>query len=298
MVSLDNGSLNDVDAIVIIGLPRSGTTALQRLIASDPRVFAPEETWMLPLLNNLIAKSSSLSLVNSGTAVQRSNFSSSEVASIAFNKLSAEARKHGKKIFVEKTPRNYLVDFFQEFDSKKILIVRHPRDILASFIVNFFASGFKHLHGYYVDIRIGPERCIQLSRLDDVFVIKYEDLSKPSVVDALRYHVELDIDPFDLAIFPGEIGDKDQTPFIKPAQRVVVSGLVKKIWINRQLRKCFSEYISEFEYDELFEVVCWSDVLKLSNFNDLFWLSVFQVRLLIAVLYCSLVARKKNAFYL
>lgn len=287
-----------IENIFVLGLPRSGTTALQRLIASDDRVYAPEETWILPLLQNLVSNENSLSLLNNKTATKRANFTNSDLAKIAMDKLQREAKNHGKSCFVEKTPRNYLVKYYSEIDAKKILIVRQPRDILASFITNFFDGTFKNLHGYEIDLHQGPESCVKLAERDDVYVIKYENLREQYYINDLSQYLRLEINSSRLPEFPGQIGDKDKTPYIRLKPKSKVTGAFKKFWINYHLRYNFKRYLSKFDYDLEKEKLYPRDFFTLCNFRDFAWLAVFQVRKSICLAYCRVIARRKFGFYL
>lgn len=286
------------NCIIIAGLPRSGTTALQRLVASNPTVHAPEETWILPLLNNLLPGGHCVSLANNRTGAARAGFTFEELSLIAQRKLLEEAQANEKSIFVEKTPRNYLVNYWGFIETKKLLLVRDPRDILLSFIETFFEGTFKNLHGYQVDLNVGPDACVQLHNKFDFFTIKYEDLLVRKKLTLLEQHINLRIDPENLKILPGEIGDRDKSKTLRERKPRQTRGLVKKVWINAQLKRNFRRYCDTFGYQLRFEDIRLSDVMALANIRDLFWLSVYVCRLSIVFLQTKLILRYKLAIHL
>jgi hypothetical protein len=160
--------INHITPIFIFSLPRSGSTLLQKIIASSDEVSTSAEPWiMLPLLysqkqdgtlseyshNKAVA---ALNDLKQGLLVNSAKYDDILVEFILsiYNGLSDPRSKY----FLDKTPRYYLIidDISKIFpNAKSIFLFRDPMSQLASKMVRHNGR-FKTLYSDYIDIIEGP----------------------------------------------------------------------------------------------------------------------------------------------
>lgn len=277
--------MKDKTLIFIYGIPRSGTTVLQRLLASGDNVLTQDETWLIPrLINNEVNPFASPS--NYGTAINASNRFVKDLDKFLFDlacDLLLERTTEKLDIVVEKTPRNYLyLDLFYEREANYIGIVRRPTDILNSFFREFLFSTFRGIIDYEIDIVLAPNIMAGENVKHRSLIVKYEELQEAWLMEKLGDYVNIKLNPTKLVILDGTIGDKNQEVELKLRNSGDLDGIdsyVKKVFTKYVIRKYFLSYCREFDYPILDEIerlddseVSWG--LR-TNFRDLFWLGVF-----------------------
>ncbi len=145
---------NDVPtAILIVGLPRSGTTLIEQILSAHSRVQATDE---LPFLENIALKLE----IDGGYAERLSRMTEAEAQNLQQQYL-AGARTYFKQdsdYFVDKYPGNFLhIGLVKRILPQSIIIDarRDPRDVAISAyrqlfnVRNEFATSFYGIYEYY-----------------------------------------------------------------------------------------------------------------------------------------------------
>lgn len=199
-----------VTPIFLISLPRSGSTLLQRMLATGDAVAGANEPWfMLPLwamrqrpaaragyshqtavdaFNDLLAN------LPDGDATYR--LAVSEFALRIYGELAK-----GRPYFLDKTPRYYLmVDFLRQVfpEARFIFLARNPLSVLASIIQTWYKGHFMWFD-HWIDWKQGHACMAEAirSRRDGDLVVHYEDLvSNPqATLETLCDGLGIDFDP-------------------------------------------------------------------------------------------------------
>jgi len=105
-----------------------------------------------------------------------------EQVSHFLNVFYQKAMKHqGKKYFLDKTPRYYLIidELMETFsDARFIFLVRHPLAVLNSIMKTWVKDDYKQLGLFKDDLLLAPRLIVDACKryLDRSYVLKYEDL--------------------------------------------------------------------------------------------------------------------------
>lgn len=171
--------------IFIFSLPRSGSTLLQRILASHPDVSTAPEPWLLlPFIHSLRPQGVYAEYDHRSAAVAISRFLemlpdgiqdyNQALRGFALELYDKAAR--GKKFFVDKTPRYHAVN--QEImgifpDAKYVFLFRNPLATLASIMRTWPAA-----HVFNYDIYQGFDSLFAGYEASQptVFFLRYEDL--------------------------------------------------------------------------------------------------------------------------
>lgn len=175
--------------LFIFSLPRSGSTFIQRVLASDQRISSLAEPWLLlPFIYALKKEGSNAEYVH-----QLAHFALSEfIAELPNGKqdyfaavrqtaldLYCKAAKHkDAEYFLDKTPRYALItdEIIETFpDGKFIFLWRNPLAIIAS-MIETWGSGQWNIFNYDIDLFQGMARLIDSyqSNSENVLAIQYE----------------------------------------------------------------------------------------------------------------------------
>jgi hypothetical protein len=177
--------------IFLFSLPRSGSTLLQRMLATHPKITTSAEPWiLLPLVYLRKQKGSFTEYWHYQTSLAINDILQSRdggefvykqaVRSFANSIYAHAALNTAAEFFVDKTPRYHLiVDEIAELypDSKFIFLWRNPLAVAAS-MSNTWASGKWNAYDYYVDLYSGTENLCAAakSHADRSLSVRYEDL--------------------------------------------------------------------------------------------------------------------------
>jgi len=253
-----------VRPIFLLSLPRSGSTLLQRLIATHPAVATTSEPWfLLPLFlgyrNGYLyanyrqqylaqAFTEFLGELPEGLATYRA-----AVRSFATT-LYERACESGQTYFLDKTPRYYLIaeDLVDTFPEARFLLLwRNPLAVAAS-CCETWGEGRWNLYNHRNDLYHGIANLAELQRRhsDRLLVLHYEDLVTAPDACLIKVFRYLGLDPvpdaaqrFQQVRLSGSLGDKkgDRVFFeVSTAPRdswpASLATLPRRIWARRYLR--------------------------------------------------------------
>lgn len=150
----------------LISIPRSGSTLLQKILASHPRIASTGEPWILLPLAFMDQEYGIEAIYCHGTAAKGIR-ELIECLPDGRQSYIAHQRKFclslyqdlacGKPIFLDKTTGYYLIlDFIVELfpDSKFIFLFRNPLDVMCSMMSTWLNNRLM-LHAYHLDLYEG-----------------------------------------------------------------------------------------------------------------------------------------------
>lgn len=190
---------SEQNIIFLISLPRSGSTLLQRILASHPEIASTSESWLL--LPQIYALKESVAFSEySHTAASRAINDFTETlpggrAKYLSNlrdfiiKTYYSASGNSTSFYLEKTPRNNLIlpEIVSMFpDAKYIFLWRNPAAVVASMIESF-AAGKWNIYRQEIDLYKGLQSMLDAELLDikHRIDIRYEDLvSNPEKINS------------------------------------------------------------------------------------------------------------------
>jgi len=241
--------------IFIVGMPRSGTTLTEQILASHPRVHGCGES-------GIVARAALHSEKISGTPYPASmaQLSTDNLREIAKTSQAAfDELADGADIAVDTTPTNFLQCglIAALWPSARIIhCIRHPLDICLSIYQNAlsddhaYAHDFATLAGYFIEydrlmhhwIETLPGRIFEL-RYDRV-VTRFEE-----TVRALLTHCDLPFDPQCLQFH--ETRRAVKTPSAGQVRKPIYAGSLDR-WRKyeeplAELRQSLAEQIERFE---------------------------------------------------
>lgn len=202
--------MNDcaVTPLFLFGLPRSGSTLLQRLLACHPRISTTAEPWvLLPVACS--DRVEGLSLYGhkaSARAIQDVAGVGQQILGRAVSAFAQEFyRSHsdpGASYFLDKTPRYWLIfDRIVEWfpDARFLILVRNPLQVLASTIRTFGGGRLSRLAYSWDDLTRGMTALAGVHQALEgrALVIRFEDLVADSGSQLDRVWSYLDLSPLE-----------------------------------------------------------------------------------------------------
>jgi hypothetical protein len=171
--------------IFILGLPRSGTTLVQRILSNSAEVKTVPESWLfLPFLS--FRKEGHHKAVYGArpalTAINDFLGNEDDLESSLANAIRhyLDKKYPDFRYFCEKTPRNLLyADTLRRWypEDRYLVINRNPLNVAAS-IFRTFENGVLNPYKFNVDLDLGLKNLIALNRQPKgALVIRYEDLT-------------------------------------------------------------------------------------------------------------------------
>jgi hypothetical protein len=216
--------------VFLLSLPRSGSTLLQKIIASHPEVSSEAEPWiMLPLAamtgeaNGAVYAEYSHHLAVRAidellaTSPQGREHYYRQLNAM-LNGLYAEFAREGCRYFLDKTPRYFLIiDFIYKVfpDAKVIFLFRSPVESLASMVETWWGGVLKTYH-LQMDLELGPRLMAEgyLRHRDKALALHYQDLvtAPETTVRQVCAYLGLEfregmIADFQRTTFSGSMGD-------------------------------------------------------------------------------------------
>ncbi|MEC9359300.1 MAG: sulfotransferase family protein [Sinimarinibacterium flocculans] len=132
----------DVEGIVVLGVPRSGTTLLRRLLDAHPAIHSPPETNLLGAAGRFLAEQPSAGGLGIGVVpgLAFSGLDESQVLGrlreFVFGFFRELATNAGKPVWAEKTATDvFHVDAIERLCAghcRFVLLTRHPLDVVCS----------------------------------------------------------------------------------------------------------------------------------------------------------------------
>lgn len=207
--------------VFILSLPRSGSTLLQRILATSPTVETCAEPWLLLGLIGSTINGFTASIANSGSTLNGMRLFSDQLPNgiVDLRKCFVRGVQEAYQMvggdscfFIDKTPRysliaQELVEVFPE--AKFIILFRHPLSVIAS-VVETFASGHWNLPFYYADFYHGLPQLINISKQHrpNVSVVQYEDLVGDSEATLKKLASFIGLEPSSICVAKmGQVGN-------------------------------------------------------------------------------------------
>lgn len=278
---------NDVKPIFLFSLPRSGSTLLQKILITHPKINSVAEPWLLlPFLSTIkekgiLAKYSHKTcnnafndfINNTGGKENYLNYLNNFAINL-YNSVSNEKHIY----FLDKTPRYHLIlpEIAETFpDAKFIFLFRHPLSIYSSVLRTWNKNKFFN-HGYYVDLYEGPDNLLKGYNIlkEKSLKINYEDLVtdlKNQVNNISEYlnleSKEFNIEEYNSKDLKGRMGDPKG---IKKYSSVSSKSINKwKKTFNTSFRKKIAkEYISNLD-DVYLELTGFSKDYVIKEINNI-----------------------------
>lgn len=179
-----------MNPIFLLSLPRSGSTLIQRALATHPDISTTSEPWiLLPFIYSLRTKGhfEDYDPQHFSTKAiedfynQFPNKKSDYIASIRELTLSLyqKASPIDTVYFLDKTPRYHLIinELLHIFPTAKFIIIwRNPLAIAAS-TMDTWSKGKWNLHRHHIDFHNGLNNLIEFSKKNKecIHTIKFED---------------------------------------------------------------------------------------------------------------------------
>jgi hypothetical protein len=178
--------------IFIISQPKAGSTLLQRILAGHPDIQTSAETWLMlhpayGLRRKGIKTDYNARWASTGVREFLDHYADGRdtyldgIRSFAESVYGRVLDKHGKKLFLDKTPRytmiiDELIELFP--NAKYVLLIRNPLAILKSEIHTYIGDNWPQLAKFGPDLLDAPRRLVAArdSLGDAGFEIRYEDL--------------------------------------------------------------------------------------------------------------------------
>ena len=178
--------------IFIISQPKAGSTLLQRILAGNTDIQTSAETWLMLHPTYGLRKTGIEADYNANwaaTGVQEflDNYADGAQTYVEGIRSFAETiygrvlEKHGKRLFLDKTPRyTMIVDQLYELFPKArfILLIRNPLAILKSELHTYVGEDWPVLSSFAPDLVKAPGRLVAAKDIlgEAALEVRYEDL--------------------------------------------------------------------------------------------------------------------------
>ncbi|WP_421764125.1 sulfotransferase family protein [Ekhidna sp.] len=274
----------EIRPIFLFSLPRSGSTLVQRVLASAKEIETHPEPWLLlPLfyMTKEVYAEYNHKTVNDAISAFIEQLPKKEfdikTAIVEFaTSLYAKATKSpNAKYFLDKTPRYSLIsdDIIDAFEEGKFIFLwRNPLAVITS-INHSWADGKWNAYRYYVDLYKGLLTNISAFKKnqDKVVSVRYEDLvigsteSWQEIFDYLKTPFDKQyLTDFSAISFEGQKGDQIGTKKYKRLSSKSVnkwekefSNPLRKRWARNYLAKIGSKNLEliGYSYNDLLDTV-------------------------------------------
>lgn len=265
-----------VTPILLLSLPRSGSTLVQRVLAAHDEVATASEPWLLlplllPLRDDIPAPGGwqprihealndfSRTLPDGVGSYERSV---GDAARTIYEEAAGDAR-----FYLDKTPPYFLVidEIVRTLPEARIVVLwRNPLAVLSS-VVETFCGGRWRPQDYPTSLFGGLTRLVDGVRRhgERIHTVRYEDLIDGGKEEWCRLaeFIGIEFDPTSLARFPqveldGAMGDPVGTKAYSqleqgPAEkwRETISNPVRRLWAQRYLDWIGAERLTVMGYD-------------------------------------------------
>lgn len=269
--------MSEPTPLFLFSLPRSGSTLLQRLLASHPTVSTVSEPWLLlPLVDTLrdedvftdyrhrsyrTAFRDWVTDLPEGEETFRRDLAG--FAHRIYDRLSDPDSRY----FLDKTPRYHVIaDRILELfpDARAVFLWRNPLAVVSS-MTETWADGAWNVHLYRVDLYRGLDRLVRTRDRfrDRTCAVRYEDLvTRPEdTVRTLCGYLDLSfetemIDEFDQVDVTGAMGDPTGDEKYSTVSTESLRGWehsfsnpLRRWWARRYLRWIGRDRLEAMGYD-------------------------------------------------
>lgn len=174
------------DPIFIIGMPRTGTTLVDRILSSHPLVESAGELQAMPLAVKKAAGTRTPTVMDAETIAAAARADMGRIGR-DFLDRAAHHRRHPQLRFIDKFPGNFFYAGFiaRALPAARIVCLRrHPMDTVLSNFRNLFAVGSRY-YDYSYDLLDIAAYYVRFDRLmnqwraalpDRLIELRYEDL--------------------------------------------------------------------------------------------------------------------------
>ncbi len=279
-----------MNPLFIFSLPRSGSTLLQKILASNPEVSSVAEPWILlpfiyPLKQSGVYAEYSHSCVHLALQdfieeLPNGKQDYLEAVGNAVLSLYQKVATDDVRYFLDKTPRYALIaeDITKMFPNGKFIYLwRNPLAVIAS-MIETWGNGKWNMFRFKVDLFDGLAKLLNAyqANSDNALAIQYETFLQfpEKELGRIAKYLDLNLDIADLknfseVNFSGKMGDptgvKNYTMVsIAPLEKwkTVINNPLRKIWCRRYLRWLGEERLKIMGYD-LNEMLSEIDAVKL-----------------------------------
>lgn len=183
---------SSANLIFLISQPRSGSTLLQRVLAGHPSIHTTAEPWLMlhPIYAlrsegyqaEYNAQLAQEALVDFYSALDGGeNIYLEAIRRMSLYLYETACRQAGKQLFLDKTPRYYLIvpELVRLFPQARfILLLRNPLAVLESLLRRHVQGYWPILVHYRNDLLVAPRLLNAASKQVDaqVTVVRYEEL--------------------------------------------------------------------------------------------------------------------------
>jgi hypothetical protein len=265
-----------VRPVFVLSLPRSGSTLLQRMLATHPQVATASEPWvLLPQLYALREHGATAEYGHRTAARAIADFADAlpggrddYLAEVRRSALSLYERAAGDAAwFVDKTPRYHLVvdEIMALFpDARFVFLWRNPLAVAAS-IIDSFGRGHWNLDRYDVDLHGGIDRLVAAHARRDprAVAVRFEDVVADPVAGTSAVFELLGLDAADATAeafadtsLNGRMGDRTGTAAYteisgEPVERwrMTMANPLRKRWCAGYLRALGRDRLAAMGYD-------------------------------------------------
>ena len=200
--------LTDAAPIFVVGLPRTGTTLVERILAAHPQVHSLGELQAMPLAVKRLSQSPSRLVLDAQTIAGAADLTPRDVAQAWLASAHAQAGALDGARLLDKFPLNFLYIGFiaRAFPQARIVCLRrHPLDSVWSNFKHLFALNSPY-YGFSYDLLDTARYYALFDRMmafwrerfpDQVMELSYETLltDQAGQTRALLTHCGLDWDP-------------------------------------------------------------------------------------------------------
>lgn len=252
-----------VTPLFIFSLPRSGSTLLQRLIASHPAVSTTSEPWLLlPLLHMLRPEGTYSTYGHQKAVIALKDYAAAlpggdaELRAVIHDTvldLYGRASRNSSSYFLDKTPRYHVIsrEIMELFpEGRFIFLWRNPLATVASMLERTAPGGRWNLYLRRFDLYDGLEQLVATWREygEQAAAIRFEDLiAQPEktmrqVCDYLElpYRASL-LEDFSKARPPGHMGDVSKYVGLSTEPldkwKSILANPIRVYWARRYLRR-------------------------------------------------------------
>lgn len=201
--------------IFIFSMPRSGSTLLQKILTTHPKIKTHNETWlMLPLaywhdkkeVQSIFGFNSfKLALNDVIESLPNKEVTYNEIVRDFYNSIYTKLGASGEVYFLDKTPRYYfIIDFINKVypDAKFIFLTRDPREIYASYITSFRDNSIYRFDEFDRDFNNGYNLLLQgyNKYKSKSLHISYEDLinNTSTELEIISKYLEINFNNFNI----------------------------------------------------------------------------------------------------